>query len=280
MLSAGRHANTLFEGVPALVILTAILILPGAAADALVWGTVAGFALHLVSLAVALARHGEIEPPRLSHRSGEWPEFWQGFSIMMAGQALMAFILVVDQFFAAHLGTGAIASLSYANRILSLILGLGATAIARATLPVFSRAQAKGAEDNTRQRVAGHWVRLLFLAGVAAAAVGWWLSPWIVKLLFERGAFTPQDSVVVTEILRYGLIQLPFYFAAMVFVSLASSQRRYTLIFWSGVIGLSFKLLANAALISKFGIKGIVLAWTGVYALNALYFWFTIGRTK
>ena len=216
MLAAGRHANTLLESVPALAILVALLAFPGGGVEPLVWGTIAGFAFHLASLAVPLARQGEIEAACFTHLSPQWPAFWQGFGIMLAGQALMSLVGIIDQFFAAHLGTGAIATLSYANRILALILGLGATAVARATLPIFSQAQAQGGKQ--AQRVAIHWVRLLFVLGVVAMIAGWWLAPWAVKLLFERGAFTAQHTEVVTEVLRYGLAQLPFYFGAFVLV--------------------------------------------------------------
>jgi len=280
MLSAGRHANTLLESVPALVLLVAILSFPGGGAEPLVWGTVVGFAFHLASLAVPLARRGEIEAPSFTRQSPQWPAFWQGFGIMLAGQALMSFIGIIDQFFAAHLGTGSIATLSYANRILALIFGLGATAVARATLPVFSQAQAQGECQLHLHRVAAHWVRLLFVFGVVAMIVGWWLAPWAVKLLFERGAFIARDTEAVTEVLCYGLVQLPFYFAGLVLVSYASSQRRYILLFWSGVIGIIFKMIANVVLVPIFGIKGIVLAWAVVYALNALLFWLALGRSK
>jgi len=278
MLAAGRHANTLLESIPALVILVALLAFPGGRAEPLVWGTLAGFVLHLASLAVPLAWRSESEAPRFTHQSLQWSTFWQGFGIMLAGQMLMSFIGIIDQFFAAPLGTGAIATLSYANRILALMLGLGATAVGRATLPVFSQAQVQG--GGPLHRVATYWVRLLFVVGVIAMIVGWWLTPWAVKLLFERGAFTARNTAAVTEILRYGLAQLPFYFAALVLVSYASSQCRYLLLFWSGVIGIVCKMIANTVLVSLFGIKGIALAWVIVYMLNALFFWMTLGYSN
>ena len=280
MMAAGRQANTLLEGVPAITLLVAVLVFPSGGAESLVWGTVVGVAFHLVSLAFLLARRDEIELPSFKLSSSQWPAFWQGFGIMLAGQALMSFIGIIDQFFAAHLGTGSIATLSYANRILALIFGLGATAVARATLPVFSQAQAQGECQLHLHRVAAHWVRLLFVFGVVAMIVGWWLAPWAVKLLFERGAFIARDTEAVTEVLCYGLVQLPFYFAGLVLVSYASSQRRYILLFWSGVIGIIFKMIANVVLVPIFGIKGIVLAWAVVYALNALLFWLALGRSK
>jgi putative peptidoglycan lipid II flippase len=276
MLAAGRHANTLLESVPAFVILAALLAFPGSGIEPLVWGTVAGFVFHLGSLAAALKRSGGIEPPRWTRLSSQWPTFWQGFGLMLAGQALMSCLGIVDQFFAASLGTGAIATLGYANRILALVLSLGAMAVARATLPVFSQASAQGGRQ--LPRVVTQWVRLLFGAGVAAMVAGWWLAPWAVQVLFERGAFTASDTGVVAEVFRYGLAQVPFYCAALVLVSYASSQCRYRLLFWSGAMAVGVKMLSNAALIPLFGIKGIALAWGVVYALNAQFFLLTLRR--
>ncbi|MGQ0593120.1 MAG: murein biosynthesis integral membrane protein MurJ [Gammaproteobacteria bacterium] len=277
MLAAGRHANTLLEGVPALAIALSVVVFSIGGIEPLVWGTLAGFALHLISLAIPLAGRGEIEAPRFTRQSPHWSLFWQGFGIMLAGQALMSFFVIIDQFFAAHLGTGAIATLSYANRILALILGLGATAVSRATLPIFSNIEAQGGAQG--HRLASHWARLLFLLGVIAMVVAWGSAPWAVQLLFERGAFTLQDTLAVTAVLRYGLVQLPFYFVALVLISYLSSQRRYTLLYWSGIIGLGSKIIGNMILIPLFGINGIAMAWGLVYAINALVFWFAIGRS-
>lgn len=268
MLSAGRHANTLLESVPALALLVAILAFPGGGAEPLVWGTVAGFAFHLVSLTVPLTRRGEIEAPCFTRQSPQWPEFWHGFSIMLLGQALMSFTGIIDQFFAAHLGAGAIATLSYANRILLLILSLGATAVARATLPVFSQVQAQG--RGHLHRVAAHWVRLLFVFGVVAMIVGWWLAPWGVKLLFERGAFIARDTGSVTIVLRYGLLQLPFYFVGILFVSLLTSQSRYEIVTIIGMINLVVKVIANYLLAEWIGINGIMLATTIMLIVSTL----------
>ncbi len=278
MMAAGRHVNTLLESVPALVLLLAVLAFPSGGAEPLVWGTLAGFAFHMATLAVPLGRRGEIEAPRFSRRSIQWPAFWQGFGIMLAGQALMSFTGIIDQFFAASLGMGAVATLSYANRILMLILGLGATAVSRATLPVFSQVQAQGGRQ--LRQIATHWVRFLFVLGVGAMIVGWWLAPWGVKLLFERGAFTAHDTEMVTEVFRYGLTQVPFYFSGMVLVSLLASQGRYRAIAAVAGINLVVKLAANFSIVPWLGMKGIVLGTAFMYAVSLMLCWFTVQRTR
>jgi peptidoglycan biosynthesis protein MviN/MurJ (putative lipid II flippase) len=273
MLAAGRHVNTLMDSIPTFFIAAAVLAIPSGAIAPLVWGTVAGCCCHLAALLLPMAGRRELEAPRFKPSSPRWPWFWQGFGIMLGGQALMSLTTVIDQFYAAGLGTGAIATLGYANRVLSLILGLAAVAVSRATLPVFSQAGPGGA---ALRRLALRWARLMFVAGLVAALAAWPLAPWAIGLLFERGQFGPQDTRVVAEVLRYGLPQLPFYVSAMVLVSYALSQRRYALIFWSGVLGCATKLAGNLLLAPAMGVNGIALATMFTYGLNGLYFWLAL----
>ncbi|MDQ3776537.1 MAG: polysaccharide biosynthesis C-terminal domain-containing protein [Pseudomonadota bacterium] len=279
MLAAGRHANTLLEGVPALTIALSVVAFSGAGVEPLVWGTLAGFAFHLISLAIQLARHGEIEVPRFTHRSPHWATFWQGFGISLAGQALMSLIGIIDQLFAAHLGTGAIATLGYANRVLALILGLGATAVSRATLPIFSNTAAQGGVQ--RRRLANQWVLLLFTFGVLALIAGWELTPLAVRLLFERGAFMAEDTLAVSEALRAGLLQVPFYFAGIVLAAVLLSQQEYKLIALSATINLIAKVGANLVLVPLMGVSGINAATAFMYLVSlATLWWFTASFTK
>jgi putative peptidoglycan lipid II flippase len=278
MLSARRHANTLLEGVPSVAILSTLLIIPVGGIAPLVWGTLIGFALHLISLAIPLAKSREIEIPKFARNSRHWRVFWQGFGIMMVGQMLMSLVGIVDQFFASHLGTGAISSLSYANRLLALVLGLGATAISRATLPVFSQAQNQQGEDN--HNLASYWMKALFIFGVVTIIIGWWLAPFGVKLLFQRGAFTANNTEVVTEIFRYGLLQLPFYFSGLVLVSHLSSQGKYKSIATIAASNLPIKVVLNFLLIPSFGMIGLMIS-TGLMLFSSMVMcWIAVRHAK
>lgn len=276
MLAAGRHVNTFLEAIPALVILLAILVTSGPTAEPLIWGTLAGFAFHFASLATPLIRTGDIELPRFRYHSPHWPTFWGGFGMMLTGQALMTFTNVIDQFFAAKLGEGNIATLGYANRLLTLFLALGATVVARATLPVFSRMHATGS-TNVR-RLTGRWAGMFFLIGVAAMLVGWWFAPWMVRVLFERGAFDTQDSAAVTSILRYGMSQLPVYFSGIVFVSFLSSRGKYLMLAIIGGINLCFKTALSFLLVPPLGLSGLMMAGSGMLTLSTLLMWLLVSR--
>lgn len=276
-MSAGRHANTLLEGMPALCIAVAVLAFGGGVAP-LVWGTVVGFLLQLTGLAIPLRLRGEIELPRFRFTSPHWRLLWQGFSVVLLGQVMMSFTTVIDQFFAAHLGIGAISTLGYANRVLALVLGLIATAVGRSTLPVLSACP----DPSAVRCVAIGWARFLLLAGLAATLAGWWAAPWIVRVVFERGAFSAQDAEAVTQVLRYGMVQLPFYCGAAPLVQATLRLGRYHLIVAAGFLGVLTKLSSNALLVPLLGVNGIALSTSIMYGINATLFLvaFSVGWGK
>lgn len=266
LMAGGGHLNTLFEGIPALCILAAVLLAGGI--EALAWGTLAGSLTQLAAAGMAAHSRESHGFPAFNITARSWAPFWQGFGVMMLGQAIMSVTMLVEQFFAARLGEGAISQLGYANRILALVLGVLATAATRATLPVFANLRAGGVVN--LRRFALQWAGWMALGAGAIVAVGWVLAPWGVQLLFERGTFTSTDTGNVARLLRYGLLQTPFYLASLVLVSLHSSEGRYGLLLVSGVLGLAMKVGASYALLPAFGIGALVLSSTVVYLANIL----------
>ena len=264
MMANGQHRNTLLEACPAVAILAALLLPPGWVPEPLIWGTVAGVALQISGLAFPLNRAGELQPPILGFQSSAWKGFWGSFGIMAAGQALMSVTGILDQFFAAHLNTGAISTLSYANRIVSLIVSLGATAISRATLPIFSKLAGDDKTDEVRV-ITRHWAKLMLILGCAVMGITWWLAPWLVKLLFERGAFKTENTVAVIELVRYLSLQLPFLFPGILLGVNLTSRKQYSHISFVASIGFLVKLTSNIILIPMFGVIGIALSTLILY---------------
>ncbi len=264
MIAEQRYANTMFEGVPALTI--ALLLSTGLVVglDGLVLATLAGFALHLIALLVALGSRGALAGPRLLLRSPHWAGLYRGIGVALATNALLAAVVPIDQWFAAGLPSGSVATFGYANRVLALVIGIGVTAVARATLPVFSAT--RFALGDALWRVACRWAALLLLAGIVAAVVGWWSAEGVVTLLYERGAFGQQDSQAVSLVLRHGLLQLPFYFGAVVLQSMFSAQAWYGALLLASAIGMTVKLLASAWLIDTHGLLGLQWSTAAMFA--------------
>ena len=277
MMAGERHLNSLFQGAPALVILGSLLVFSEGPAP-LIWGTVAGFALQVVLLWFPLRTRREAEKPSLRFTSPYWKPLLAGVAVLFVGQAFMSLVNLADQFFAAGMGTGALSTLGYSNRMLNLVLGIGATAVGRATLPIFSRSEAETPELTIYLTL--RWSALMFVVGLLVAGVTALLAGDITELLFERGEFNAEDTAIVTAVFQSALIQVPLYFCAMVMVSalLAKSMFRYVTAI--GIALFLTKIALASQLAPAMGLQGLMIATAGVYTVSCILCWLGLMRTR
>lgn len=263
------HVNNVLEGVPAMVILLWVLASPpNPGLGPLLWGTLLGTLIQAVWLHWLAARaDGDWGHPRPGFSSSHWPELFRAVGIMLAGQIAMSFVSPLDQYAASYLGNNANATLGYATRLLSLVLGLGAVSVGRAALPVLSDLAAQGQWRRVR-RLSMQWSFGMVAVGSALVLVGWWLAPWGVALVFERGAFTADDTVRVAEAFRWGLLQLPFFFGVLMLVQLLASQQRYRLMAVIAFANFALKAALTLWLAPLMGLPGIFLATALMYLLS------------
>ena len=262
-----RHLNTLLDSVPAVVILIWVLLATSVdTVGPLLWGTLVGyFVQSAVLLWLAGRADGTLARPRFAWSSSHWPELVKAAGVMLIGQVAMSFVGPLDQYTAATLGDNTNATLGYATRLLALVLGIGAASVGRAALPVLAEIHSRG-DARYGRNVALKWSAAMCLAGTAVTLAGWWLAPWGVGVLFQRGAFTLADTVRVAEVVRWGLLQLPFYFGVLILVQLLASQSRYRLMAAIAVANFAVKALMNVVLAPRFGAQGIMLATAFMYA--------------
>jgi peptidoglycan biosynthesis protein MviN/MurJ (putative lipid II flippase) len=264
-----RHVNSLLDSAPAVFILAWVLFSSRPGAEPLFWGVLMGYGVQALWLAwlASRAEGGFWGRPAFALHSPQWRGVFNAVGVMLIGQVAMSFVGPLDQYAAANLGDNANATLGYANRLLSLLLGVGAVSVGRAALPVLADVQGSG--DALRARsMALKWSVLMMAAGAAAVLLGWTLAPWGVRVLFERGAFSPADTLAVTHVLRWGLPQVPFYFGVLVLVQLLASQNRYRIMSIIAVANFALKALLNTVLAPYMGMAGIMLATSVMYALS------------
>ncbi len=272
------HRYSLAEGMPPLAIILFLLASHGSGPTPLVAGILFGTAFQVGWLAWLAYRHEpEVQGFAVRLKSPQWSPIWQSFLVMGAGQLLFSFAGPVDQYFAASLGPGAIATLGYANRLISIAVALGAVVIARATLPVFTEGVANGEHQRVRQH-ASKWALMMFAVGLVSAAAAWVVAPAIVGLLFERGAFTSADTAALATALRWGVWQLPFYLAGLVMVSALASERRYRMISIVAVAAVLAKLAVIQMLAERLEVSGVLLSTVTMYAVSMLCCWLAVTR--
>ena len=157
--------------------------------------------------------------------------------------------------------SGSISYLYYSNRVFQLPLALFAIATSIAIFPRVSRFIKNGEKEKAHEYMRkGFW----FLAAILTFSTlfGYILSDQIVKLLFERGAFTHQDAITTSSTLKMYMIGLlPFGLNKLFSLWLYASQMQMK----AAKIA-TFSLISNVifslALISPMGASGLALGTT------------------
>ncbi|MCP9443055.1 MAG: hypothetical protein NNA20_10710 [Nitrospira sp.] len=247
LMSRQRHFNTFLEAMPALGILMFVLLLPAEGASPLLWGTVVGFAVQATLIAHAVRAVGL--PLALAWPPGKpfQPDLSGRTAWLLTAQLWLTFSTVIDQIVLAHLSAGSLAAYGYASRVLAIVLSLGDTVLGRALLPVLSTTKVDGDGLVLTRR----WSIRAFWAGALCAGLLLLVSDSLVRLIFERGAFVAEDSHITSWLLVLLTLQVPPYFAGIVWYQWAVACINDARSLWQ---------VAIAATVSKFTIMAL-LVW-------------------
>ncbi len=240
-------------------------------------GTVLGFVAQCGVLAVALTRQGLRVVPRWAGMTPELRGVVSQYAPMVAGAALISSSWAIGQAMAATLPPGSVASLNYGNKVVAMITEVGSMALATAVLPHFSLMVARRDWPAIRRTIRVY-VRLILLTAVPATLILILLSKAIVRVLFERGAFTEADTFLVARIQALYLLQVPFVMVGMLFVRVASSLQRNQVLLVGAAITLPLNVALNFALMRSLGASGIALSTSLVFLASCCYLLLSVDR--
>lgn len=235
-------------------------------------GTVIGFALQCGLLVVALQHHNIRLQLRWNGMNPEIRNVINQYLPMVAGAFLMSSTGLVDQAMAAMLDPGSVAALSYGNKIISFIIGLGAMAVGTAVLPYFSRMVAEQNWSGVHHTLKTY-SRLISLVMVPLTVVLFFMSETIVHFLFERGAFTFKDTKVVGQVQAFYVLQIPWYMCGILAIRLISALQMNQILLLAAALNLIINVGLNYIFMQWFGVAGIALSTAFVYLLSFLYCW-------
>ncbi len=133
--------------------------------------------------------------------------FFKNFFPAIWGNSTIQVMSFLDTWLASFLVAGSISYLYYANRVYQLPLAIFAIALSVAIFPTISkRVKAGDSESAIRELGRGFWILLYLLSGSAIGAIIF--AEEIIWLLFERGAFTRENTIEVAWVLRMYMVGL------------------------------------------------------------------------
>jgi putative peptidoglycan lipid II flippase len=121
---------------------------------------------------------------------------------------LINFNLIVNSLFGTLVSDQAPAAIDKAFRIYQLPQGIFSVAIATVLFPTLARFATRGEHDNLRATMANGMRQILFVLLPATAAV-LVLSEPMIRLVYQRGEFTPDQTTLVATALFWFALSLP-----------------------------------------------------------------------
>lgn len=185
--------------------------------------------------------------------------FFKSFSHAIIGNSTPQISAFLDTWIASFLLTGSISYLYYANRVFQLPLALFAIALTVGIFPKISKLIK--ANNLTQANIFfknGFWLLSFLLS--ASTLGGYILSEEIVKILFERGAFTSNDTLLTANVLQMYLIGLIPYGLAKLFSLWLYAHHQQKKAAKISLFALSTNVLLYLFLVEPLGVKGLALA--------------------
>ncbi len=173
------------------------------------WGAAAAGVAQLGLVWVAAERAGIRVRPRVPRPT---PEI-RRLAVIAAPAALAGGVVQINLLVGRQVASffdGAIAWLSYADRLYQLPLGVVGVAIGVVLLPDLSRKAGAGDDEGGRAALsrAGEMALALTVPAAVALIVA---APPIVSVLYERGGFTPDDTAATAAALVIYALGLPAF---------------------------------------------------------------------
>ncbi|RMH56174.1 MAG: hypothetical protein D6679_09555 [Candidatus Hydrogenedentota bacterium] len=276
ILSVLYHAENRFTYVSAVpvvagtvYILFLLLFIPAFGILGVACASLLGAVIQGVLLLPPLLRRGYLRFHLLPVLPATRKAFRNLLPLLIAG-LLARFIPVAERFFASFLPPGRLAQIGYAFRLLSVpaaVIGLGLGTVVFPKLSSEAADTDWGAFHSTLNRA----LRIIFMPVALSLALLVPLSVPLVRFLFERGSFSPHDTIAVAAF--FSLYSFSLFGTGLGEVTgraLYALQNIKVLAGLEGVL-VTFYLFFTPILIRSLGAGGLPLAYSLLTFTSVLF---------
>lgn len=198
-------------------ILGGVLLYPTLGVKGFAWGVLAGACLGPFLAPLVDARRDGPIGFRVSWMDRDFVRYLGLAAPLMLGQSLLTVDEWFDKWFGGLLGPGSVAQLTYARRLMLVPVAVVGQAIATAALPALTQLWERGRKaeaDSTLLRALQGGASLGMIALVACLM----LAQPLVQVFYERGAWTAQDTRVVSQLLFVLALSIPAWILQQIVV--------------------------------------------------------------
>ncbi len=184
------------------------------------------------------------------------------------GSSVQQLNLLIDTIIASTM-PDAVSYLYYADRLTELPIGMIGVAVATALLPLMSR-QIKEGNITQAQFSMNRAIEIILLFGLPCTAALLVIAEPIIRVIYEHGKFTPDDTIATYRALMAFAIGLPAFLIVKIFAPGFYANRDTKTPFKIAIICVVINLVLNLILIHPLAHVGMALATSVASWVNAI----------
>ena len=196
-------------------------------------------------------------------------KFFRLFFPGLIGSGVIQLNIIIGTIIASFLPIGAISHLYYADRLNQLPLAIFGIALGVVLLPSLSKA-IKSNNNEIATKLQNRSLEFALLISIPSAIGLYVLSLPIVHILFERGAFTQEDTRYTSQVLAYFALGLPAYVLIKVLIVCFFAREDTKTPLYISIISVISNIILSLILISTMREMGIALATAISAWINAI----------
>lgn len=234
------------------------------------------FFIECVFLFLANRNHDYKLDFNYDFKSKEYRQLMKLTVPVMLNAMVYQFIILIPNFAGGYFGEGYISMMTYANQIANIFQTLIVLNVLAMLYPTLSRAFTKSVNEGIQKL--GKFINLSNMIVIPVVIGAIILGPNIIKLLFQRGSFTAESTLLVWYFVIFLVLSLPFIVIRELifktFYSLGDTKTPVT----NSIIGMVFQIVFLLVGIFKLGIVTLVISPLIISSLSTVLAWISLKR--
>lgn len=242
----------------------------------LIFGVVLGFALRGLGCWAIAGRHGFRYSPDF-HMGGAVREAIVLALPIFIGGSVTQINTFVDRMLASTLPGGSVSALTYGNEIINAIVMLTVTILVTIIYPKLNQAFAAG-DRASIGTMTERGLNVLALLAVPLSLGAMVYATPVIRLVYERGAFTAEDTAVTASAFFCYAVGLTFLAVNQLITKVFYSLHDTKTAVYCSVAAVVCNIVLNLILVRSMAHAGLALATSIAQIINALLLYYTFKR--
>lgn len=223
-------------------------------------GMVLGQALNLLVVHHYVRQHGVFLNIQNTSQTveRESSELLSQYFPLLASALFVSLVAPASTLLAMQLPGGSVSALNLGTKVVMFITGLLNAALSAVMLPYFSSLIVRNHLFSARRELSYYMLASVFVSLPLTICLFFWAKP-LVSMIFPGANLNPEDLLLITKVMQYGVLQIPFFASNVLLLKFATATRHVVAIWASAIIGLIVNVVAGVVLIKYMGIAGIAL---------------------